>query len=109
MTWGATLIQVEVALSAVVAWAFVLMYGFRSPWRATVVGRSLMYVWVSLAVILTLITGTFWFGEYPGREWVRLAVYTPLPVALGKFLWVLVQVQRGRMRGEIPSRVDTKL
>lgn len=103
------MIQVLVAISAALAWSFVVTYGVRSPWRSTVVGRSLMYVWVSLAVIMTLITGSFWFGEYPGRTFVRLVVYGTLPVALGKFLWVLVQVQRGRMRGEIPSRVDTKL
>lgn len=101
--------QLLSALSALLAWVFVIRYGFWSPWRETVVGRSLMYVWIILTVVLTLITGSYWFGDYPGRFWIRLAVYSTLPLAFGSFLEVLVEVQKGRHRGEGSETVDAPM
>lgn len=101
--------QTLTAVSAALAWTFVVRYGFWSPWRETVVGRSLMYVWVSLTVVLTLITLSFWFGDYPGRFYVRLVVYSTLPLAFASFLRVLVQVQHGRHRTGTPETVDADL
>lgn len=94
------------ALSAALAWAFVALYGFRSPWRSTPVGRSLMYVWVALAVVLSMIVATRYLGDYPGRTVLRVLIYTPLPVAFAQFIRVLLRVQAGRERGEIPARVE---
>lgn len=109
MTWVDWWTQGVVLVSMTIAWAFVIRYGLWSPWRLTIVGRSLMYVWVSLAVVLTMITASFWLGEYPGRMWVRLVVYSSMPVAFAIFFRVLVHVQRGRLRGEIPSRVEADI
>lgn len=109
MSWFDWYVQVAISLSALLAWSFVARYALCSPWRSNVVGRSLMYVWLSLAVILTLIATTYIFGAYPGRTAVRAVVYTTLPFALGKFLVVLVRVQQGRERGEIPAKVQGEL
>lgn len=81
-------------ISAALAWSFVIRYGFWSPWRRSAVGRSLMYVWLSLTAVLTLVVLSYWFGEYPGRDYVRLAVYATLPMAFTTFLRVLVRQQR---------------
>lgn len=110
MTWFDWYVQVASTTAALLAWAFVLTYGIRSPWRANVVGRSLMYVWLSLAVVLTLICTSFIFGDYWFRPAVRIVVYSLLPVAFARFLVILLRVQSGRVRGEIPSRrVDGRL
>lgn len=95
--------QAATTTSALICWAFVIRYAVKSPWRANVVGRALMYLIVSLAVVFTLICTSFVFGDYWFRPYVRFVVYTALPFALAGMLWVLVLVQRGRVRGEIPS------
>lgn len=97
MTWETVFRSLTFA-SALLAWLFIIRYGFWSPWQRTVVGRSLMYVWLSLTAVLTLIVLSYWFGAYPGRNYVRLAVYSTLPLAFLSFLRVLVQQQRRRDR-----------
>lgn len=103
------LLQVLSGTSAVLAWAFVIRYGFWSPWRSTVVGRSLMYVWIALSVVLTLIATTYWFGEYPGRAVIRLLIYLTLPISFVRFLKVLVDVQNGRVQFNRPNRVEAPM
>lgn len=96
--------QTATTAAAVVCWAFVGRYALKSPWRANVVGRALMYTIASLAIVFTLICTSFIFGEYELRPYVRFAVYTTLPIALARMLQVLVQVQRGRVSPEIPTK-----
>lgn len=102
-------IQVMTTAAAVLCWVYVARYGTRSPWWKNQVGRSIMWLALSLAVVLTLICTSFIFGDYPGRAVVRTVVYSSLPVALAEFVRVLVQVQRGRQRGEIPTKVGGTL
>jgi hypothetical protein len=102
-------VQIMTATSAAACWVFVALYGARSPWRRNQVGRSIMWLALSLALILTLISTSFLFGAYPGRDLVRNLIYSSLPVALVQFTRVLVRVQQGRERGEIPARVSGDL
>ena len=96
-------------LVATLAWTFVLLYGFRSPWRRTVVGRSLMYVWVALTAVLTLIFFSYYLGAYTGRDYVRGLVYSSLLPAFFSFIRVLVQQQTRRGEGRAPGVVDTDI
>lgn len=91
------------------AWSFTLLFGIRSPWRRSVVGRSLMYVWVALTAVLTLIFFSYFLGAYPGRDYVRALLYSSLIPAFGSFIKVLVEQQAGRDRGDVPPKVDTDL
>lgn len=95
--------QTATTAAALVCWTFVIRYAAKSPWRANVVGRALMYTIASLAVVFTLICTSFIFGDYAARPYVRFVVYTTLPIALARMLQVLVQVQRGRVSPEIPT------
>lgn len=56
---------------------FPVLYGTRSPWRSSRTGRSLMALMTG-AALLFWISAAYWvLGDmYPGRHWVRLAVYT---------------------------------
>lgn len=54
---------------------FALLYGFRSPWRSSWTGRWLMMQSIGLAAVLWLVVASTWFGDYPGRPWIRLCVY----------------------------------
>lgn len=101
--------QVLTGLAAFLAWVFVGRYGLRSPWRRTVVGRSLMYVWLALTAVLTLVFFSYWLGAYPGRDYVRALVYSSLLPAFGSFIAVLVQQQASRRTGDTPPKVDADI
>jgi FlaA1/EpsC-like NDP-sugar epimerase len=96
-------LQVVTTLSALLFWTFVIRYGVKSPWWKHPVGRSIMWLALSLAVVLTLVCTSFIFGEYPGRETVRTVIYSTLPLAAIEFVRALVQAQRT----EIPPRQET--
>lgn len=106
---AASIFQALTGMSAFLAWVFVGRYGLRSPWRATVVGRSLMYVWLALTAVLTLVFFSYWLGAYPGRDYLRALVYSTLIPAFASFIKVLVQQQSGRTSKRTPPTVDTQL
>jgi putative copper export protein len=51
--------------------AYALFYGFR-PWRRTQQGRALMVKAISNALLLSMALAFMLFGDYPGREVIRL-------------------------------------
>lgn len=104
-----TLFPILTGLAASLAWVFVVRYAGWSPWRASVVGRSLMYVWLALTAILTLVFFSYWLGAYPGRDYVRALLYSSLLPAFASFVLVLVQQQTRRDEGSVPPTVDTDL
>lgn len=69
------LVRFFVYASVVPVTLFALLYGLRSPWRASWTGRWLMMQSVALAAVLWLVVAATWFGDFPGRPWVRLFVY----------------------------------
>lgn len=74
---------------------FVGFYYFKSPWRALLVGRSLMYFAVSLLTIVGIVALSVWLGpEYPGREWVRLFGYTMVSVTTWRLFLTLRHIQK---------------
>lgn len=60
-------------------------YYRRSPWRESAIGRALMTFAVTFAVYLSFVVTSFVFGDYPGREALRLVVY----LLVGYSLWRL--------------------
>lgn len=71
------------------ATAFALVYGLRSPWRATQAGRSVMATTVALALIGGQLASVWIFGDYPGRAEVRAVVILALVLTLLHRLLVL--------------------
>jgi hypothetical protein len=88
--------------------AFPAVYA-RFPWRTNPVGKSVMQLATSLALVLLLVVATTLLGnDYPGRDIVRLAVYSFLVVSLWRQLFTLLRVQRSR-QAEIDRVRDSVL
>lgn len=88
------LMRVLLVSGLVAALGFVVVYS-RASWRLTPVGTSVMLLSGSLSVLVIFGTVNALLGDYPAREWVRLAVYALMNVALWRQLIVLIKVQKG--------------
>lgn len=82
---------------AVLGWAFVGVYGFRSAWRSTAAGRGVMRLVLCLTVICTqgLVTILTDYS-YPGREVIRPLLLLGIALAILDLLLTLVRLQRAR-------------
>ncbi|GGG04023.1 hypothetical protein GCM10007304_17700 [Rhodococcoides trifolii] len=90
--------------SALTAWAFVGLYGTRSRWRLLNAGRSLLYVFVALALVLTQNAASVFLGaDYFGRGVLRQIEYWSLWVALLGMLHTLWGIQRSERRTSCPN------
>ncbi|QHB37252.1 membrane protein [Gordonia phage Gudmit] len=79
----------------VLLWTFVLLYGFRSRWQATHVGRVLLYLGASFAATVTQVTISVWtHSDYPLRDAVRAILYFVLLAAVGNLVWTVIREQR---------------
>jgi len=91
---------------------FPVLYASRSNWRATLPGRALMQLSVSLAVVLVLVTIATLFGNvYPYRDAVRVAAYLFLVVSLWRQVVVLLRlqnVQHGEIKRERARVLDNR-
>lgn len=88
-------VEARILLTAmtVLALAFVIQYASLSDWRATVGGRSLMYVAGALALIGCQLISVWWLGDYAGRDAVRSITVSILVIALVHRLIALTQQQ----------------
>lgn len=77
----------------VLAWTFAIVYGFRSPWRATQAGKSVMATSVALGLIGAQLASVWIFGDYPGRAEVRAFVVLALVLTLLHRLLVVLRIQ----------------
>lgn len=78
----------------VLAWTFAIVYGTRSPWRATQAGRSVMATTIALGLIGAQLASVWIFGDYPGRAEVRALVVLALVLTLLHRLLVVLRIQR---------------
>lgn len=53
---------------------FVILYATRSPWYRTAMGRSLLLSKAVIAALSVHAVLSLWFGDYPGRDMVRVFV-----------------------------------
>ena len=86
----------------VLAWLFVGLYGWRSPWRSTEAGKTLMYTAVGIGLIGLQLISVWWLGDYPGRAEVRALVVSLLVLALLHRLIVLWRFQHEESDREVP-------
>ncbi|GAA0960146.1 putative phage holin [Frigoribacterium faeni] len=80
--------------ACVAAILFVIIYASFSNWRKTSPGRSLMYAVLALAAVLAMNTLHLAFAPYPGVEFVRIAVYSGLLIAIVRLVIALVAILR---------------
>lgn len=87
--------------------AFVLLYGFRSPWWATGMGRSLLLSKAVIAALAINAVLALYFGEYPGRDLVRAFVVGGAIIAGWSQLILLVLEQRRDRRCPNPDSEES--
>lgn len=77
----------------VLAWLFVGLYGWRSPWRSTEAGKTLMFTAAALGLIGLQLLSYWWFGDYAWRNEVRSVTVIALVLSLLHRLVVLWEFQ----------------
>lgn len=85
-------------LSALIATAFVVLYWATARWWRSEMGRNVMALMGSLALLLDLTAVRAFTQAVPAPHadwflWVRLGVFAFIPVAIGWRLWILVRLQ----------------
>lgn len=95
--------RILISAMTIIAYAFAIAYGFRSPWRSTQAGRSVMATTVAIALIGTQLASVWWFGDYTGRSEIRSVVLLALALTLLHRLLVLWRIQHGEPRSETRS------
>lgn len=93
--------RILISAMTVLAYAFALAYGLRSPWRSTLAGRSVMATTVAIALIGTQLASVWWFGDYAGRSEIRSVVLLALTLTLLHRFLVLWRIQHE----EVPDDV----
>jgi hypothetical protein len=71
---------------------FVTIYSTFANWRLTAPGRALMYWAIAFGVLVAMNTIHLWTGRYPGIEFVRIAVYSFLLLAVWRLVYTLVRI-----------------
>lgn len=77
----------------VLAGLFVGLYGWRSPWRSTEAGKTLMFTAVALFLIGLQLISVWWLGDYAWRNEVRAVTVIALVLSLLHRLLVLWEFQ----------------
>lgn len=72
---------------------YVVLYFLRSKWRATMVGRALMYQSVAFFLVMTVVLIGIWFPDMPGRATIRLVSYLIMVGTVWRMLVVLRRYQ----------------
>lgn len=71
-----------IVLAAPAATCFPIVYAFR-PWRDSLIGRALMTKAVGVALLIDLSIAYQILGDnYPGRDYVRLGVYSLIVIGI---------------------------
>lgn len=90
----------EVIVGFVLALAFVIVYSF-SRWYSTIPGRALMNLGVAIVLALGLsVARIFWHGHTGWLDWLRVAIFGYIVVALAVQLAVLLVYSRRRSKKE---------
>lgn len=85
---------------------FATLYGFRSPWRATNIGRGMMYYSLSCSIVGVQGTvGLLWPG-YPWRTDIRQALFLLIVMASTNMLLTMISIQQETRRMAAHQELD---
>jgi hypothetical protein len=93
-------------VASVVGIVFAVSYGLFFKWWKTAAGRAVFAFVVSLDLTFLLNMSGRWLGvDYPGRDIVRIAVYT---FVLGSVSYLLYVLWRSWFRGRAVLDLETR-
>lgn len=80
----------------------------KTRWRESALGRILMYQKVSFLAYLTLVITGFFFGDYPGKDWIRLLVYVSIVFTFWSMVFLLYKARK-QVRKEENEKCEKEL
>lgn len=86
--------------------SFVVMYLTRSNWRATLVGRYILYFFATIAFTFGYLMISPIVGRYPGREIVDFFVLVTLNFTAWRLTLLLGKVQKNEREFEENTKED---
>ncbi|MBM4489492.1 hypothetical protein GS935_20375 [Rhodococcus hoagii] len=87
--------NIALLVLAIMVAAFTLLYVIRSPWERNRVGRIYAAKSIVLALVLAQISVSSWVSlDYPGRQPIRLVIYTLGAIVYAPMLWALWREQQ---------------
>lgn len=105
--WVATINLVLLISALIAATGFIGLYASHSPWRVSVVGRSMMLL--ASSVVLLILSGIFYNAlgpDYPYRTAMRLGTWIFLNGALWFQLIVLIRVQNADYAATEKAKIE---
>ena len=85
--------DVALLVATAVCLNFTFWYSARSRWKLLNAGRSLLYVFLALDLVLLQNSLSVWVGpEYFGRQILRAMMYTSIVVAVIGMSWTLWRI-----------------
>jgi len=92
-----TLLRVSFYVGLAASIVFVVLYGFRSSWRYSSTGRSIMALMSIIAITYSLgVVALIWphFFISDTARWVALAIRVSVALVLINMTWLLLRAQR---------------
>lgn len=93
---------VIVHVGAIPAVLFPIFYA-RSPWQRSAVGRALMTKGIAMAALFVATIANFWFGDFPGFEWLRPIIFTAVVIGITYQFAVMTSLQHDGRDRETPT------
>lgn len=84
--------------------SFVLMYATRSNWRATKVGKYLLYFMATVTLTFAYLLISPLVGRYPGRDIIDFLVLIVLNFTAWRLTLLLRKVQQGERKVKRSSK-----
>lgn len=67
---------------------------YSNLWRSTPIGTTLMYQKIAMLLLILLVAASMFLGDYPGREFIRAAVYVAIVSLFWRVLFTLRRIQK---------------
>ena len=84
---------------------FVMLYGLRSRWWVTAIGRIIMGLSMSLTYITGLSLVRFSLEDFPGEDVLRFAGYLAINIGLWHMVLTLTRIQKATRNAPETGRV----
>lgn len=82
---------------------FTLIYGILVRWYRTLLGTSVFSLFLSFALLFSMIILRRTVGEFPAYDYIAISVYSFMLLSFSFFLWVfLLERKRGKDSLAVP-------
>lgn len=107
MTWVHIITLIELCVGAAGTLVFIVLYWMRSrgAWRRTAIGRNVMVLMMSLALIMLLDVAHAFLGDYPGRELLVTTLLGVLTYVIWGRVWLIEKIFHEHRDDPVTKRI----